>query len=127
MAIYIQLVNPCAVQNHDSVTRSFFQKTTVKAAYVQPKTRTQECIGYIFDAGLDCQHTRQGPRTPLRTHLRLTRRHTQQNIITSHTGKTLHGISQHGTPTTVKSVMTPKGEQLNNHAHTSPRRTCPGV
>ena len=28
--------------------------------------------------------------------------------------------------TTVKGAMTPKGAQLNNHAHTRPRHTCPG-
>ena len=48
-------------------------------------------------------------------------------IVISHTGKTLHGISQHGTPTTVKRVMTPKGAQLNNHAQTHPHHTCPGA
>ena len=32
-----------------------------------------------------------------------------------------------GTPTTVKGVMAPKGAQLNNHAHTHPRHTCPDV
>jgi len=48
-------------------------------------------------------------------------------IVTSHTGKTLHGINQHGTPTAVKGMMTPEGAQLNNHAHTHTRHSCPGV
>jgi len=46
-------VNPYAVQDHDSVTHSFSKKTTVKTAYAQPRTCTQEYIRYIFDAGLD--------------------------------------------------------------------------
>ena len=53
--------------------------------------------------------------------------YTFQQIVNSHTGKTLPGISQHGTPTAVKWVMTTKGAQLTNHAHTHHRHTCPGV
>ena len=93
-----------------------------KAAYAQPRTRaTKNPRTRVYWIHLRrqswLQHT-QGPHTPLRTHLRLSSRHTQQHTVTSHTGKRLHGISQHGTPTTVKGVMTPKGAQLNNYAHT---------
>jgi len=43
------------------------------------------------------------------------------HIVTSNASKTLHGIRQHGMPTTVNGVMTPKRAQLKNHAHTHPR------
>jgi hypothetical protein len=36
-------------------------------------------------------------------------------------------LANNGKPTTVKGVMTPKGAQLNNHAHIHPRHTCPAV
>jgi len=143
-------VNPCAVQRHDSVTRSFSKNHGQKQ-----HTRNQEPTHKsILDTSsmpvLTAEHptrtthtTTHAPTINKNTYPATCKYHsiiTQvlalfhtptdsliqvspsfyslPQIVSSHTGKTLHGISQHGTPTTVKGLMTPKGAQLNNHVHT---------